>query len=81
MDELNVKLGDYCANCLHNPCDCKLDLHIVSNRTFKPNDPEVEEIAIQMDKFVEMYFENRKAGTYSIRLREYIADILNKYGC
>lgn len=33
MDELNVKLGDYCANCLHNPCDCKLDLHIVSNCT------------------------------------------------
>lgn len=33
MDELNVKLGGYCANCLHNPCDCKfkLDLHNVIN--------------------------------------------------
>ena len=30
MNELNVKFGDYCANCFHNPCDCKL---IVSNCT------------------------------------------------
>lgn len=29
MDELNKKLGNYCAVCLHNPCDCKLDLHSV----------------------------------------------------
>ena len=31
MEELNKILGNYCANCLHNPCDCKLDLHSVSN--------------------------------------------------
>ncbi len=30
MDELNIKLGDYCVFCLNKPCDCKLDLHIVN---------------------------------------------------
>lgn len=55
-------------------------MHGVSHRIFKPNDPEVEEIAEQMDKFVEMYFETKKAGTYSSQLREYMAEILNNYG-
>ena len=31
MEELNKILGNYCANCLHNPCDCKFNLHIVIN--------------------------------------------------
>ena len=30
-DELNVRLGGYCSVCLYNPCQCKLNLYLVTN--------------------------------------------------
>lgn len=46
-------------------------------RTFKMDDEEVEQMAIQFDKFVEMYMKDGKAGTYSRKLRTFIANSLN----
>lgn len=52
---------------------------VVSERTFRTNDPDVEDIAEQIDSFILMYWKTRKAGTYSLKLRKYIAATLNRY--
>lgn len=51
----------------------------VSRRTFKPNDTEVEDIAEQIDQFINQHA-LAKPGTYSRKLREFLASKLTEYG-
>jgi hypothetical protein len=52
---------------------------VVSHRTFTPNCTEVEDMAVQVDQFINQHA-LAKPGTYSRKLREFLANKLNEYG-
>lgn len=67
------------AEAYHESKVKELNLHIVSHRTFKPNDTEVEDMAVQIDQFINQHA-LAKPGTYSKKLRKFLANKLNEYG-
>lgn len=52
---------------------------VVSHRTFTPNCTEVEDMTEQIDQFINQHA-LAKPGTYSRKLREFLANKLNEYG-
>lgn len=56
-----------------------LTIPVVSHRTFTPNCIEVEDMAVQIDQFINQHA-LAKPGTYSRKLREFLANKLNEYG-
>ena len=77
------------AECLIEWCEGKkpaseskseaLALNSVSTRTFSSDSIEVEDMAVQIDQFIEQHALARP-GTYSRKLREFLANKLNEYG-
>jgi hypothetical protein len=52
----------------------------VSQRTFTSTCTEVENMAVEIDQFINQH-ELAKPMTYSRKLREYLANKLNEYVC
>lgn len=50
----------------------------VTGSVFSPDHPTVKEAAIRIDDFFEQYSLDGKAGTYSMNLRTYLANLLNE---
>lgn len=55
-----------------------LGLFRVSERNFTLDCKEVEDMAVQIDKFIDKYA-LAKPGIYSKKLRKFLADKLNEY--
>lgn len=74
-----AEMMEWYADYYHESKVKKLTIPVVSHRTFKPNDTEVEDMAVQIDKFINQHA-LAKPGTYSRKLREFLANKLNEYG-
>jgi len=87
IDLVGITSLDVCENytgnlqeCLHQDTDKAFAIHSVTKRTFKPTSKVVEDIAEQLHNFIDKY-QLAKIGTFNKKLRQLIADTLNKYGC